>query len=75
MDQHEVCVWNKVGLIIDSHCTFLGASVDGFAIVNGEKFVIELKNPASIWDMDILSAAKKLTCLKINENKKICLNV
>lgn len=25
--------------------------------------------------MDILSATKKWTCLKINENKKICLNV
>lgn len=48
------------GLTVDSHFTFLGASVDGIALINGEKFVLELQNPASTWDMDISSAAKKL---------------
>lgn len=55
----EVIVEQK-GLTVDSHFTFLGASVDGIALINGEKFVLELQNPASTWDMDISSAAKKL---------------
>lgn len=70
----EVIVEQK-GLTVDSHYTFLGASVDGIALINGEKFVLELKNPASTWDMDISSAAKKLTCLKVNENNELCLNI
>ncbi|XP_062579475.1 uncharacterized protein LOC134241447, partial [Saccostrea cucullata] len=71
---HDVIVEQK-GLVVDSHCTFLGASVDGIALINGEQFVLELKNPASTWDMDIPSAAKKLPCLKMNENNEVCLNV
>lgn len=39
----EVIVEQK-GLTVDSHYTFLGASVDNIALINGEKFVLELKN-------------------------------
>lgn len=70
----EVIVEQK-RLTVDSHYTFLGASVDGIALINSENFVLELKNPASIWNMDISSAAKKVTCLKVNENNEVCLNI
>lgn len=70
----EVIVEQK-GLIVDLYYIFLGVLVDGIVLINGEKFVLELKNFVLIWDMDILFVVKKLICLKVNENNEFCLNI
>lgn len=64
----------KRGLILHSEKCYLGASVDGVVQMDGETYVLELKNPPSTWKMNLLDAAKKLACLKIDENNKVYLN-
>ncbi|VDH98588.1 Hypothetical predicted protein [Mytilus galloprovincialis] len=64
----------KRGLILHPEKCYLGASVDGVVQMDGETYVLELKNPPSTWKMNLLDAAKKLACLKIDENNKVYLN-
>ncbi|KAJ8315882.1 hypothetical protein KUTeg_006558 [Tegillarca granosa] len=56
---------------------FLGASPDGIVKdLNGYPVkLVEFKNPSSTWRMSLKEAAMKLSCLRLDENDKIILNV
>ncbi|XP_052788528.1 uncharacterized protein LOC128223281 [Mya arenaria] len=62
----------KKGLVVDSEYPYLGASVDRVNV--SENKIVEIKNPSSTWGMTMAEAAKKLKCLKHNENDDIVLN-
>lgn len=53
-------IMKKRGFVIDSTKTYLGASVDRIATISREEFIVELKNPLSTWEFDLISTARKL---------------
>lgn len=67
-------VVERKGFIVHEQFSYIGASVDGVVHSTNETYVLELKNPLSTWDSPLLEAAKKLPCLKCDENCKISLN-
>lgn len=60
----------KRGFVIDSTKNYLGASVDRVTTISREEIIVEFKNPLSTWEFDLITTARKLPCLKIDENDK-----
>jgi hypothetical protein len=73
-DKGSDATMKKRGFVIDSTKNYLGASVDRVATISREEFIVEFKNSISTWEFDLITTARKLPGLKIDENDKICLN-
>ncbi|KAJ8321370.1 hypothetical protein KUTeg_001079 [Tegillarca granosa] len=65
------------GLRVSKDLPFLGASPDGILkdLDGNIDRLVEFKNPSSTWRLSLKEAALILSCLKLNENHDVSLNV